>query len=65
MFEGKDVVASMGGFPDGAYSYETEYSGAYCKCGTNLYIKTPQEKDWYPIKCPLCGFVVNLYCGKE
>ena len=41
------------------------YSGAYCQCGNVLYIKTPKIKMFYPIKCPDCGFVVNLFCGKH
>lgn len=64
MFEGKDVIASRWGFPDGKRGYETEYSGAYCICGYNLYIKTPQKKDWYFIKCLNCGSVVSLGCGR-
>lgn len=39
------------------------YSGAYCRCGRVLYIKTPQNKAFHSIKCPECGFVVNLFCG--
>jgi hypothetical protein len=41
------------------------YSGAFCKCGHVLHIKTPKIKGWYPIKCPVCGFVANLFCGEE
>ena len=41
------------------------YSGAYCQCGNVLYIKTPEIKMFYPIKCPDCGFIVNLFCGKH
>ena len=41
------------------------YSGAFCACGHVLHIKTPKIKAWYPIKCPVCGFVVKLFCGEE
>lgn len=40
------------------------YSGAFCKCGRVLHIKTPGLQQWCAIKCPKCGFVVNLFCGK-
>lgn len=40
------------------------YEGAFCECGHVLLIKTPTLKTWHPIKCPKCGFVVNLFCGK-
>ena len=41
------------------------YSGAYCECGRVLHIKTPRQKAFHAIECPVCGFVVNLFCGKE
>ena len=28
-------------------------------------IKTPKIKTWHQIKCPKCGFVINLFCGEE
>lgn len=40
------------------------YSGAICKCGRVLHIKTPKIKTWHQIKCPKCGFMINLYCGQ-
>lgn len=40
-------------------------SGAYCQCGRVLYIKTPRFKSVHSIKCPNCGFVINLFCGSE
>ena len=39
--------------------------GAFCKCGRVLQIKKPKIKTWHKIKCPLCGFVINLFCGSE
>ena len=41
------------------------YSGAFCECGHVLHIKTPKVKSWYRIKCPKCGFIVQLFCGEE
>lgn len=41
------------------------YSGAFCKCGHVLHIKTPELTQWCAIECPKCGFVVNLFCGKS
>lgn len=41
------------------------YSGAFCPRGNTLYIRTPDIKKFYPIECPDCGFVVNLFCGKH
>lgn len=41
------------------------YSGAFCECGCILHIKTPKQKAFHSIQCPVCGFVVNLYCGEE
>lgn len=41
------------------------HSGAYCMCGHVLHIKTPEVKDFYNIKCPKCGFIIQLYCGQE
>jgi len=63
IYKNEDVIASIGGYPDSAYNHETEYSGASCKCGYNLYIKTPFYKGWYSIECPECKHVVRLYCG--
>ena len=40
-------------------------SGAYCRCGRVLYIKTPKIKSFHSIKCPECGFCLNLFCGLE
>lgn len=39
-------------------------SGAICECGHVLHIKTPRQKAFHAIKCPMCGFIVNLFCGK-
>ena len=39
------------------------YSGAFCKCGHVLHIKTPKTKGYRTIKCPECGFVISLFCG--
>lgn len=41
------------------------YSGAFCKCGSVLHIKTPKIKKWHSIKCPKCGFGVQLFCGEN
>lgn len=41
------------------------YSGAFCKCGCTLHIKTPQKKDFYTIKCPNCSATICLFCGLE
>ena len=40
-------------------------SGAYCRCGRVLYIKTPKIKSFYSIECSECGFCLNLFCGLE
>lgn len=40
------------------------YSGAFCECGHVLHIKTPRRKAFHPIKCPICGRIVNLFCGE-
>lgn len=41
------------------------YSGAICVCGHDLFIKTPKIKKFHQIKCPNCGFIISLYCGKD
>ena len=38
--------------------------GAFCKCGRELQIKRPKIKTWHKIKCPKCGFIINLFCGE-
>lgn len=61
MYEGNDVICKEpwdGRIIEG-------YSGAYCECGHVLHIKTPRQKAFHAIKCPKCGFVVNLYCGEK
>lgn len=62
-FECKDVIVkrSVG---EGMYNMEG-YSAAFCECGHTLYIETPDYKDWHNIECPICGKVIQLYCGKE
>lgn len=67
-FEGSDVIAVDPWAPINElqkYSDPKEYSAAICQCPTNLYIKTPAIKTWHTIKCPRCGFIVNLFCGLE
>lgn len=60
IYEGDDVICKE---PWDIREMEG-YSGAFCKCGHVLHIKTPKRKDWHEIKCPKCGFVVNLFCGE-
>ena len=38
--------------------------GAFCKCGMVLQIKRPKVKAWHKIKCPKCGFIINIFCGE-
>ena len=38
--------------------------GAFCKCGRVLQIKRPKIKTWHQIKCPKCGFIINIFCGE-
>lgn len=63
-FENENVIVD-----DYAWSANTTiregYSGAYCRCGRVLYIKTPKIKSFHSIKCPECGFCLNLFCGLE
>lgn len=61
LYEGDDVIARL------PYNLETleGYSGAFCECGSVLHIKTPRIKKFHAIKCPNCGFIVNLFCGEE
>lgn len=65
LYEGDDVIVRWPWeqleMPDG-YSID---SAAVCKCGVILHIKMPKIKTWHPIKCPRCGFIVNLFCGEE
>ena len=37
---------------------------AFCKCGRVLQIKRPKIKTWHKIKCPKCGFIINIFCGE-
>lgn len=37
--------------------------GVFCNCGRMLQIKRPKTKTWHKVKCPECGFVINVYCG--
>lgn len=60
-YKGDDVLVRM----PGDIRIIEGYSGAFCECGRTLHIKTPILKDFYAIKCPVCGSVVNLYCGKK
>lgn len=39
--------------------------GVFCKCGLTLHIRTPENKGWHSVKCPVCGFVASIYCGKH
>lgn len=58
LYEGDEVIVKK--------PYEIEaingYSGAYCKCGHVLNIKTPRQKGYNAIKCPICGNIVTLFC---
>lgn len=59
LFKESDVTTKLG-------IYEMQgYSGAFCKCGNTLYIKTPKHKGWHNIECPHCKFVVQLFCGEK
>lgn len=61
LYEGEDVIIKE--------PWELEeiegYSGAFCKCGAVLHIKTPKIKKFHSIKCPRCNFIINLFCGEE
>ena len=61
LYEGADVLVAE---PWDIYEKDG-YSSAFCKCGHVLHIKTPKIKRFHAIKCPICGFVVNLYCGEN
>jgi len=61
LYEGDDVVVRL---PWDQLVMEG-HSAAFCECGYVLHIETPAIKNWYTIKCPKCGFVIQLYCGKE
>lgn len=61
IYEGDNVVVRPPWDPRIIEGYE----GAFCKCGCVLHIKTPKIKNWHPIKCPECGHVLNLFCGKN
>ena len=61
LYEGDDVIVKE---PWDIKTIEG-YSAAFCKCGHVLHIKTPKIKTWHQIKCPKCGFVINLFCGEE
>lgn len=60
LYEGDDVVCKE--------PYDLRiidgYSGAFCECGHVLHIKTPRRKAFHSIKCPICGYIVKLYCGE-
>lgn len=61
LYEGDDVLAQ-----DSWDCYVMEGNeAAICRCGRVLQIKRPKIKTWHPIKCPKCGFIVNLFCGEE
>lgn len=61
LYEGDDVIVRK--------PWELEIiegcSGGFCKCGAVLHIKTPKIKMFYSIKCPNCGFIIQLFCGEE
>ena len=61
LYEGDDVIVKK---PWEIKTIEG-YSGAFCECGRVLHIKTPRQKKFHAIKCPKCGFIVNLFCGEE
>lgn len=61
MYKNNDVLVK----PPGDIRIIEGYSGAFCACGHTLHIKTPKQKGWHAIQCPVCEFVVNLYCGEE
>lgn len=60
LYEGDDVIVD-----DPWHPLMEGYEGAFCECGRVLMIKRPKVKTWYAIKCPKCGFIVNLFCGEE
>lgn len=61
LYDGEDVICKE--------PWDTReidgYSGAFCKCGHVLHIKTPKQKAWHVIKCPICGYYVRIYCGEK
>lgn len=61
LYEGDDVICKEPWDP----RIIEGHSGAFCECGHVLHIKTPRRKNWHSIKCPMCGHIVNLYCGEE
>ena len=63
-FENENViVGNYAWFPN--IEDRPGYSIAEYQCGHILYIKTPKIKSFHSIKCPECGFVMNLFCGLE
>lgn len=60
LYEGDDVIVQE---PWQIEKIEG-YSGAFCECGHVLHIKTPKRKAFHRIKCPVCGFGINLFCGE-
>lgn len=61
LYEGDDVIVR----PPGDIRAIEGCSGAFCECGMSLHIKTPKTIDWYKIKCPVCGKIIQLYCGER
>ena len=61
IYKGDDVIARS----PGDIRIIEGYSGAYCRCGYMLHIKTPKIKAFHPIECPHCKHIVNLFCGEE
>lgn len=61
LYEGDDVICKE----PWDYRIIDGYSGAFCECGHVLHIKTPRRKAFHAIKCPICGQIVNLFCGEE
>ena len=60
MYEGDDVICKK----PWELNIIEGYSAAFCECGHVLHIKTPKQKAFHAIKCPVCNHVVELFCGE-
>lgn len=61
LYEGDDVIVKK----PWELAIIEGYSGGICECGSVLHIKTPKIKMFHSIKCPNCGFIIQLFCGEE
>lgn len=70
-YENENVIVGAKGWDakglmEDAKKYnQKEYAAAICECLNTLYIKQPKNKGFHSIKCPECGFEINLFCGLD